>query len=99
MNLDFQAFHIQQHVMFHVLLFHCNFLIHLLHVPKFKTKKILFFKIQNRVILVHNQVHYDRDFLTLRIELKSIEMIDIEQETMMVHSKCWKMLTDTEIFF
>jgi hypothetical protein len=43
MNWDFQAFHIQQHVMFHVWLFHYKFSNHLMYVPKFQNKR----KIQN----------------------------------------------------
>ena len=35
MNLHFQAFHIQQHVMFRVLLFHYNFSNRLTYVPKY----------------------------------------------------------------
>jgi hypothetical protein len=38
MNSDFQAFHIQQHVVFHAWLSHYRFLHHLIYVPEFKQK-------------------------------------------------------------
>ena len=88
MNSDFQAFHRQQHVSFHVLLYRYTFLNHLIYVPKIREKKNYF---QNQkslfLLLVHNRVHCDRGFLTLMIEWILIEMIDIAQETMMDHSK------------